>query len=439
MNTKFFWNIGLRLTTLATLLLGLGWISPTRHVFAMGDSYKPGEVIIKLDPHVGATIDDINATYDTQTLKSLNFTDIYLLELPSGRDAKVMAEDMSLDARLSFAEPNFISRAPEANTRGIGGWGGLDPAPYTSQYAADLIDLTPAWVISRGAESVVAVLDTGAQLDHPELASSFTLARYDFIDGDNVPEDVFSLVDSNGNGLIDEATGHGTHVAGIVHLVAPEAQIMPLRVLDSNGDGDKFTLAEAIIYAIHNGANVINLSLGTPDQSDLLKEVVREATRNNVVVVAAAGNLNSNLPQYPAADNCALSVTSVGPPGTKSDFANFGLTVDFAAPGESIYSAFPKDGYAYWSGTSMASPFVAGQAALVHSTAPALNPRDIATVIDRTSHSLDSFNPRFDDDDDEPGIGLVDVASSLELALRGRPHTSDHGIIAWSCIRAYEE
>jgi subtilisin family serine protease len=143
-------------------------------------------------------------------------------------------------------------------------------------------------------------------------------------------------------------------------------------------------------------------------------------------------------------------VTSVGPLGNKSDFANFGWKVDFAAPGESIYSTFPKDGYAYWSGTSMASPFVAGQAALVHSIAPALNPREIAKVIYESSHSLDSINSQFDDhhdDDDDSGIGLVDVKNSLELALglgngqntddhdlRWRVQESNRGLIGWSCI-----
>jgi subtilisin family serine protease len=286
-------------------------------------------------------------------------------------------------------------------------------------------------MISRGAGAVVAVIDTGAQLDHPALAASFTAARHDFIDGDDVPDDVFS--DVNGDGVADEAAGgHGTHVAGIVHLVAPEAQIMPLRVLDADGNGDIFTVAEAILYAIHNGADVINLSLGTPSKSDLLKEVVREATRNGVVVVAAAGNLNTNAPQYPAADQCALSVTAIGPTGIKSEFANFGGKVEFAAPGESIYSTFPKDGYAWWSGTSMATPFVAGQAALIHSAGPALNARDIALLIGGTARSLDKLNPQFVG---RLGRGLIDISASLELLLTGNLPKSNHGLMGLSCIQ----
>ncbi|NOT04200.1 MAG: S8 family serine peptidase [Anaerolineales bacterium] len=437
MHTKFILrhsiNVALRLTVFATFLLSFVWVSPTRHVLADGGSFKPGEVIVKLDPLTGAEIEDINATYGTTTLKSLDMLpDIYLLELPSGRDAHIASEDMGLDTRLEFAEPNFISQAPEANPRGTSRWSGLDPAPYVSQYADSLIHLNQVSAISRGAGSVVAVLDTGVQLDHPALSSNFTLIQYDFIDGDAVPEDIFSFVDSNGNGLVDEATGHGTHVAGVIHLVAPEAQIMPLRVLDSNGDGDIFTLAEAMVFAIKNGANVINLSLGTQDKSDILKNVVREATHNGVVVVAAAGNLNSKEAQYPAADNCALSVTSVGPLGVKSDFANFDAKVDFAAPGESIYSAFPKDGYASWSGTSMATPFVAGQAALIHSLSPALNPQEIANIMGETSHSLDPLNLLYKG---KLGKGLIDIDGSLELALNATFPIVNHGLIGASCIK----
>lgn len=426
-------NVALRLMVFATFLLSFGWVSPSRHVFADGGSFKPGEVIVKLDPLTGAKIEDINATYGTTTLKSLDILpDIYLLELPSGRDAHIASENMGLDTRLDFAEPNFISQAPEANPRGTSRWSGLDPAPYVSQYADSLIHLNQVSSISRGTGSVVAVLDTGVQLDHPALSSNLTIVQYDFIDGDTVPEDIFSFVDSNGNGLVDEATGHGTHVAGVIHLVAPEARIMPLRVLDSNGDGDIFTLAEAMVFAIKNGANVINLSLGTQDKSDMLKDVVREATRNGVVVVAAAGNLNSKEAQYPAADNCALSVTSVGPLGVKSDFANFDAKVDFAAPGESIYSAFPKDGYASWSGTSMATPFVAGQAALIHSLSPALNPQDIANIMGETSHSLDPLNPQYAG---KLGMGLIDIEGSLEFPINVTLPIANHGLIGASCIK----
>ncbi len=426
-------NVASRSATLVALTLGLVHASPAGHVIAQSGSYRADEVIIKINPLASATVDDINATYRTTTLQPLAAKNgVYLLQAPPGKDAQIVAEGMEGDLRLSFAEPNFVGQAPEADPRGTSGWGGLDSTPYASQYAASLLGLAQAQAINLGAGAVVAVIDTGAQLDHPALAASFTAARHDFVDSDDVPDDVFSGVDGDGDGVADEAAGHGTHVAGIVHLVAPDAKIMPLRVLDSDGNGDIFSVAEAILYAIHNGANVINLSLGTPSKSDLLRDVVREATRNGVVVVAAAGNLNTDAPQYPAADQCALSVTSIGPTSTKSEFANFGGNVDFVAPGESIYSTFPKDGYAWWSGTSMAAPFVAGQAALIHSARPALSARDVTALMADTAQSLNTLNPRFAG---RLGMGQVNIGASLERLLTGVIPDAGHGLISSSCIQ----
>lgn len=276
---------------------------------------------------------------------------------------------------------------------------------------------------------MVAVLDTGVQLDHPNLVGVLTTTGYDFVDNDPLPNDEF-------NGLDDEivpgsAGGHGTHVAGIVHLTAPAAQIMPLRILDPDGRGDVSTLIEAIKYAVDHGADVINLSLGTPDKSDALKTVIRYATQNGVVVVAAAGNLETSQKEYPAATQCALAVTSVGPGGIKTDFANYGKWISFAAPGEGIYSTFPISGYAWWSGTSMAVPFVAGQAALISSLDSSLNPRQIAMLIGGTAVSLDEINPDFDG---ELGLGQPDIEASLLVLLSGNLPTSNRGLMSSSCV-----
>ena len=175
------------------------------------------------------------------------------------------------------------------------------------------------------------MLDTGAQLDHPALKASFAgVPRYDFVDDDTDPsEPAFA---KNKQRLAQEVVGHGTHVAGIVNLVAPQAEIMPLRVLDREGYGTTFHVAEAIAYADANGADVINLSLGTPSWSRLLREKVDKAIGDGVVVVAAAGNDDSLQPQYPAVQRRAagrrfgndglLAVTSVSAAEKKSDFAN---------------------------------------------------------------------------------------------------------------------
>jgi thermitase len=250
-------------------------------------------------------------------------------------------------------------------------------------------------------------LDTGAQLDHPALIDNFGNAgRYDFVEGDKNPSDRPLGKDTDCDGEKDEMVGHGTHVAGIVDITAPEAKIMPLRVLD-----------KAVYFAAHNGANVINLSLGSPNRSKLLQEEIKDATAGGVLVAAAAGNSNSILAEYPAAGNGVaasaeglVAVTSVNQYDQKSDFANYGRWVDIAAPGESIRSAFPVSKYAYWSGTSMATPFVSGDAALIHAVDGTLGPAGVENRIRCSARSLFATDPIYAA---MLGAGRADVAASL--------------------------
>ena len=394
-----------------TILLLPSAIEPI-HTFAKVQSTAvPSQVVVKLNPASPTTIAAINATYGTATIASLApELGIFLLRAPQGVSAEQLLRQMDTDTRLLYAELNYIGDAPEGNPRSIGAWGGTDPGPYSGQYAIAMLGLTEAHQMSRGAGTVVAVLDTGVQLDHPALAGSWTAARYNFVEGNTDPSDIGNGQDDDDDGAVDEMVGHGTHVAGIVHLVAPDAKLMPLRVLDSDGHGEFFAVAEAINYAVDNGADIINLSLGTSARSDMIADVTRRATEHGVAVVAAAGNLNSRKEQYPAAAQCALPITSTDQNDLKSSFGNFGGWIDFAAPGEMIYSAFPPSGYATWSGTSMATPFVAGQAALIRAAAPSANPRQIAALIGVTAKSLDPLNPKYGG---ELGQGRIAIGASL--------------------------
>jgi thermitase len=427
----------LAVVMLAFSLLPTPLTGGLRATFAQGSNNSvPGQVIVKLNPASGATIADIHATYGTTTIANLApALGIYLLATPTGVSAQQLIGQMEGDTRLLYAELNYIGDAPEGNPRSIGAWAGTSPGPYDGQYAVGMLGLAAAHQISTGANTVVAVLDTGAQLDHPALANSWTAARYNFVEGNAVPADVGNGQDDDADGAVDEMVGHGTHVAGIIHLVAPDAKLMPIRVLDSDGHGEFFALAEAIDYAVDNGANVINLSLGTSDRSDTIEEAIRRATERGVVVVAAAGNLNSQEQQYPAAAQCALPVTSTNAADTKSSFSNFGSWVDFAAPGEAIYSAFPPSGYASWNGTSMATPFVAGQTALLRSKAPSANPRQIATLIGLTAKSIDQLNPNYQG---ELGQGRIDIGASVAYLVDHGMPASGGGIISGSCVGEVE-
>lgn len=438
--------------------------------------YTTDELIVRLQP--GVDVAEINAAYDTATIRALPYSDdIYLLQVSSEGDTLALAAMMSGDGRFQYAEPNFRNAAPEAtgvdtygwgvDTYGWGvdtyGWGvdtygwGIDTYGWGEDARGSGID-TYGWpsdddlTISShpdprvvynwtaapkdlshyynqpavhqihldnnaptGAGVIVAVLDTGIDASHPLLAPYLTSVRYDFVDNDLSPDDEFNGLDDDGDGFIDEIAGHGTHIAGIVHRVAPQAQIMPLRVLDSDGQGDSFIIAEAMLYAVQHGATIINMSLGTVWTSTFLQDVVQQVTAQGALVVAAAGNLGTDIAQYPAASDCALGVTAVGPGMQKAEFASYGVWVDLAAPGERVYSTYPG-GYSWWQGTSMATPFVSGQAALLRGLNPALSPTDLAQIIAGTAQSVDAANQEYEG---ELGYGRIDINDSLALLSSG--------------------
>ena len=420
---------GVNVPALATLLLAvvclLAWPGPVQAQEA-NDTFVEGEVVVKLDRNSNTTIERINSEYGTRTKQALlencsTCAKIYLLEITDGSGTEAKVAEMEGDPRLGYAEPNVIVEAPEGDPR-WSAYGGSDPnlasdsTEYSNQYAIGALKLPQAHGMNRGRGSVVAVLDTGVQLDHPELSGSLTAARYDFADDDQTPADEPNGADDDGDGETDEQTGHGTHVAGIVHLAAPEARIMPLRVLDSDGIGNTFLVAEAVQYAVRNGADVVNLSLGSRQESELLEDLtedlareddddenerddddaVRGVPREGVAVVGAAGNTNSSGLRYPAAGEGAIAVASVNAQKVKSGFSNFGPWVDVAAPGEGIHSTFPESRYASWEGTSMATPFVAGQAALIRGVRPKMpagdGPGTVGGVIKNTARPLSSSN-----------------------------------------------
>jgi subtilisin family serine protease len=406
--------LALALCLVASLAAGSG------QAYAAGKGYRTGQVIVKLNPIIGATIEEINADYGTTTRDEyFSSKDIYLLNTPNNKDAEAFAEDLAKDAqnRVLYAEPNLVAETPEGDGRHRA-WGISSTSESSDPYAAQNLGLSCAAQISQGQGTKVAVLDTGAQLNHPALKANFkNVQRYDFVDNDTDPSDQPVGLDEDGDGIEDRMVGHGTHVAGIVDQVAPAAKIMPLRVLDSEGYGDVFTISKAISFAQRNGAHVINLSLGTSRKSKLLKETIDNAIAKGIVVAAAAGNSNTNLPHYPAAGDGTvasveglLAVTSVDKIKRKSRFANYGSWVDIAAPGEDIRSAFPIGKYANWSGTSMSTPFISGQTALIRNVYGSITPTSIETKVRKSAQSLLVLDPVYGT---MLGAGHADVCKSL--------------------------
>src|SRR3954447_20999987 len=269
-----------------------------------------------------------------------------------------------------------------------------------------VLDLPDAWQLARGTGVTVAIIDSGARIQHPDLAPNIW-TNFDEVPGNGVDDDRNGYVDdvhgvdlsstSPGQDLSD-GHGHGTHVAGIVAAaangigvvgVAPRAKLMIVKVLKADGSGTTGAVAEGIRYAAANGARVINLSLASNDNDPRMAAAVQEAGAANALVVASAGNDGQDIdrqPSYPAALAAAnlLAVASTDPDNGRgiSGFSNFGrLAVQVAAPGAEILSSSNGGGWELKSGTSMAAPMVAGVAALAITANPQISAVDLRGVL----------------------------------------------------------
>lgn len=252
---------------------------------------------------------------------------------------------------------------------------------------AERLGLGDAHERATGSGIVVAILDTGVDTSHPALASR-VVSGFDYVDGDVSPVEETNGIDDDGDGRIDEAHGHGTHVAGVVLEIAPDARIMPMRVLDADGVGDAIGVALAIDDAVAAGADVINTSFGSFTKSKMIERAVKRAMKAGVIVVSAAGNAGTDDKQYPAAQGGVIGVGASHEAAIAS-FSGRGGWVDVVAPGTGIVSALPGGGYGVWNGTSMAAPIVAGQAALLREVAPELSGKDLRKIIRKTSRKAE--------------------------------------------------
>jgi serine protease len=293
--------------------------------------------------------------------------------------------------------------------------------PYRSrQWDLSKMRVASAWPTSTGAGVTVAVLDSGVDATHPDLDRQ-VLTGYDVIAGSD-------RADSDPN-------GHGTHVAGTIaaltgndtgiSAIAPEAKILPVRVVGANGSGYMSDAADGILYAADHGAGVINMSLGSTAHVMAVSNAIGYARSKGVVVVAAAGNerAKGSPVSYPAADDGVIGVAATDSADHVAAFSNQGSYVDVAAPGDSILSTVPADNglYAFYSGTSMASPHVAASAALIKAAYPALSPDQVQSALEKSAVDLGTEGK-----DTDYGYGRIDAAAALVAAnpATARPATS---------------
>ena len=325
-------------------------------------------------------------------------------------------------SKTEYIEPNYIySQA---------GFPVNDP-DYDKQWNLRQIKVPTVWQRGITGQGVtVAVIDTGIS-QGPDLSKTKFVPGYDFVN------DRESAIDDN---------GHGTHVAGTIAQstnnrygvagVAYDAKLMPLKVLSRFGSGTIADIAEAIRFAADHGANVINMSLGGGGDSKLMREAIDYAHKKGVVIVAAAGNEGSSSASYPALYPNVIAVSAVGPDQAKTSYSNYGTGVDIAAPGGATRNN-EQDGilqetinprvqgefqFKYFQGTSMASPHVAGVAALIKSHRPELSPDQVWNVLKL------SAQPAKNDSQNYYGAGYLSAAA---IGGGGIPITFNPLTIRW--------
>ncbi|MBM3460319.1 MAG: hypothetical protein FJX77_17505 [Armatimonadetes bacterium] len=409
---------------LSLLAVALLLPSATHSVRAGEDA--PEELVVLLRRTSAA--ERFRRTYGVRVVEQLPGAAAYRVAVPAGADPARLLQAMQADRNVISADSNFVSLPAEGTEEGQ--WttaldGDRGPRAYQGQAGLPLIRFEQARTVANGSGVIVAVLDTGISHRHAALASQL-LPGWNFTEGNANTDDAPQSRDTSGNGRPDEAAGHGTFVAGLVARLAPQARLLPVKILDSDGVGTLWSAVQGIRFAVSRGARVINLSFGLPQETDLLREAIREAKRKGAVVVTSAGNHNSDRPQYPAAHAETLAVGAVDLERRKAAFSNYGDNVDVVAPGVDVVSTFWDGRYAIWSGTSFSAAIVSGQVALVLSRNRSLRWDRVVDLIEDTSHSVDAQNPSYEGELGEDG-GLVDVDASVAAAGRGRRGGSGSG------------
>ncbi|HJV66863.1 MAG TPA: S8 family serine peptidase [Geomonas sp.] len=423
---------------------------PARDPLAKLPRHLPGRLVVKLKEgknteHIRDSIDRHGLKVSQKKLANTShqrFKDLYDLRAGKDEDLSALADELKANPAVEYAEP-----VPLFYTQLIPN----DPL-YPQQWSHQKTQASSGWDITTGSPSVVvAVIDTGVAYSHPDLSANIWRDSQgnpgkDFVD--IVPSDYiaagYQLISGEDYQTVDfdpsDYNGHGTHVAGIIAAagnngvgvsgVCPQCRVMPLRAgfsVRQNGSDygvlDGNAIANAIIYAADNGAKVINMSFGGP-ASQLESDALNYADSKGVVLVAAAGNSNTSATDnsYPAAYSNVVSVAATDQNDVRAWYSNYGSWVSVAAPGGDGSSSYPivstvpytgslgnSSGYAGLSGTSMASPYVAGLAGLILSKNPALTGRQVAEVLKQGVDAVTVSNQQY------IGSGRVNVSKALQI------------------------
>lgn len=384
----------IRLSSLAAILLAAG----TAHValaFDSGDALEH-QFIVRLAAN--QNIQDVAATYGAVVLASYEPRGLYLL----GTDPNIADGDQDtefdFDDRIEGDEQNSANCVAEGHTQSF--FVRVAEQTMGTQPVAGFVALPYAHRLSTGAGVTVAVLDTGVA-SHAYLTGAIASGGYNFLDNN-------SNVNDTGTGVM---VGHGTFVSGLIHMVAPGAKILPIRVMDSTGMGSSFTIAEGIYHAIDHGARVINISMSSPKNSTIVADAIAEAKSLGIIVVASVDNRDSDDKVYPAANGGVIAVASTDMSDVKSAFSGYGHYVDLCAPGEDLVSILPNNQFAVASGTSFSAALVSGTSALVTAQFDSQGSATILTQLTESALDLSATNGERAED---LGFGRVRPRQALQ-------------------------
>jgi subtilisin family serine protease len=335
--------------------------------------YVPGELLVRF--RAGATQTEMEAAAARAGGRlgaQLPELGLHVVVVPAARTARAL-ESLRSEAVVETVERDILLQA-------------LDTVPndllWSTQWGPRLVGAPRAWDTTRGAsEIVIAVLDTGVDARHPDLAGAIVAGR-DFVNDDSDPADDH---------------GHGTGAAGVIAArtnnregqsgVCWACSLMPAKVLDASGAGKTSAIAMGIVWAVERGARVVNMSFGGPGTTSALQSAVRYASSKGAVLIASAGNSGVDTPFYPAAYADVVGVAATTETDTRYSWSNYGSWVAVAAPGCNT-ATWPDGAYVEFCGTSAAAPLVAGIAGLALSLNPNASKSDIEQAIARSATPL---------------------------------------------------
>ena len=415
--------------------------------------YEPDQILVKYKPGVSeAAKEKLHKKHGSTRIKSLKPLNVHHLKLKKGLSVEAAIKQYQADPNVAYAEPDYIVTAAAITPNdpyygSSGSWG----QAYQDMWGLHKIRSGEAWETTQGSSDViVAVSDTGLDLSHPDIQANLwtnpSESSYNGIDDDNnsFVDDRHGWNFAYGNNNPSDDHGHGTHVSGTIAAatnngigvsgISWNAKIMALKFLNNGGSGSTANGAASIIYATDNGAKIVNCSWGSTSRSQTLEDAINYAFSRGVVVVAAAGNSDSDAGWYfPAGYDNVITVAATGQNDAKASFSNYGRSVEVSAPGVEILSlrAGSTDMYLdgshvvgtkYYraSGTSMAAPHISGLAALLLSQNPAWSNVQVMAQI------VGSTDPIGDPD---LGSGRINALSALtQSALNPRVVYLGHSI-----------